>query len=493
MISDLQIEDRWPLLLAPLVPILATGLAIGGASTEAVLAATIGGLLVIGGLYMTAYVDVAWLFSAAIALTVFSGHWRELGFPSLVSPDRLLLVSAFVVFLLRDPAIGRRAYVRLTATHWVLLVAAGFAICSALAAGTIVEVPALSQLFDRFGLLPFLLFLVGPVAFASEHQRRILLGTFLALGAYLGLTALFQGVGAHSLVFPRYITELNPEVQVGRARGAFGDSAINGLALFDCAVMAIIAWVTIPAVWVRKLALAIAMLCVFDLLFTQQRSVWIGAAVAGLCAAAAAPAIRRWLLVAIPLAAIALGGALLLMPGLHRQTGERIGDHQTEWARLTLNTAAENMVEARPLFGFGLGSFQDRSGPFFHQSPDYPLSNTSGEIHNVFLGTAAELGLLGASLWGLGLLLAVGGAIVVRGPPELYPWRIALLAVAVMWLVVANLVPLTYAFPNHFLWLLAGVVWPWRYAMLEPSKWTDDTGSPEPGDPRAINGLAAAG
>jgi len=493
MTGELEIEDRWALFLTPLAAVLVVALALAGASAELVAAATLASLLVIGGLLLTAYVDVAWLFSAAIALTVFSGHWRDIGFPPLLSPDRLLLIAATVVFLIRDPSLGRRPYVRLTPTHAVILVAAALAVCSALAADTLGEASTIAQLFDRFGLVPFLLFFVGPVVFATEKQRRILLGTFLALGAYLGLTALFQGIGLRGLVFPRYILELNPEIQAGRARGPFIDSAINGLALFYCAVMAAIARVVFTRPRVRNLALAIAALCLLDLLFTQQRSVWIGAVAAVLCAALAAPGVRRKLVVAIPLAAAALVAALIVVPGLHSQTSERIGDEKTEWARLTLNTAAENMIEARPLFGFGFGSFKERSGPYFQQDDDYPLTNTSGEIHNVFLATGAELGLLGGLIWLLAAAMAIGGAIVVRGPPELYPWRIGLLAATVMWLVVANLVPLKHAFPNDFLWLLAGVTWPWRYALVDPSK----VGvAPRPpvgaGDPRAINGLVGA-
>lgn len=480
MAHRLQIEDRWPLLLAPAVPVALAGLAAGGASPQLLLAVALGGLLVIGGLFLTAYVDVAWLFSAAIALTVFSGNWRLLGFPTLVSPDRLMLVVAFVVFLLRDPSLGRRAYVRLTPTHAVLLVAAAFAICSALAAGTIGEVSTLSPLIDRFGLVPFLLFLAAPVAFAGEHQRRILLGTFLAVGAYLGLTALLEGIGLHALVFPRYIVAVSGEVQVGRARGPFGDAAINGIALFSCAVMAMVAYVAIPRTWVRRLAVAVAALCLFDLIFTQERSVWVGAIAAILCAAAAAPALRRRLAVAAALTALAIVAAFVLVPGLHQQTSERIGDRGTEWDRLNLNRAAENMIATRPLLGFGLNTFKDRSSAYFEQSPDFPLTNTGGELHNVFLSNAAELGLVGTSIWLLGLLLAVGGAIVVRGPPELDPWRIGLLAVAVMWLVVANLVPMRQAFPNQALWLLAGVVWPWRFAAIGRER-------DRPADPRPIN------
>ncbi len=408
----------------------------------------------------------AWLFSLALALTVFSGNWRQLGLPGLVSPDRLLLLAGFVVLMARNPALGQRPYVRLTPAHAVLLLAAAFAICSAVAAGTLGEQATIFPLVDRFGLVPFLLFLVGPIAFATEAQRRILLGTFVVVGAYLGVTALLQGLGLNALVFPRYIVELSGEVQAGRARGPFLDAAINGISLFFCAVACTIGYVTFKRAWTKRVSAAIAALCLIDLLFTQERWVWGGATAAVLCAAPAAPSLRRRLVIALPLAAAALVAAFVLLPGLYQQTTERIGDQRTEWDRLNLDHAAENMIVAHPLFGFGLGTFKERSGPYFVQSPDFPLTNTTGELHNVFLSTGVELGLVGSTIWLLGLALAIGGAMLVRGPPELYPWRIGLIAVAVMWLIVANLVPMVQAFPNQALWLWAGVVWPWRYAMV---------------------------
>lgn len=464
--ARLRPEDHWPLLGLGLLPFALAGLLATGASLQLVAALAIGGLLVIAGLYLTAFVDVAWLFSAAIALTLFSGHWRELGLPNLVSIDRVALAAAFLVLLLRDPALGRRPYFRLTGTHVVLLLAAGFAICSAVASGAITETNAIFPLLDRYGLIPFLLFAAGPLAFATEHQRRILLCTFLAVGAYLGLMALFSGLGLNALLFPRYLAELPAEVQAGRARGPFGDSAVNGVALFYCAVAAMVAYATIPARAVRAVAVAVASLCAFDLIFAQQRSVWVGAILGALCAAAMAPALRRRLPLAVAGTALALVAAFALVPGLQAQTSERLHENRTQWDRLNLNAAALNMIEARPLLGFGPGPFAAHSGPYFELAEDFPLTNTGGELHNVFLAMAVQYGLVGAALWGLALVLAVGGAILVRGPPELFPWRVGLVAVAVMWLVVANLVPMVQALPNHVLWLWAGVVWPWRYATL---------------------------
>src|SRR5262249_20277098 len=148
---------------------------------------------------------------------------------------------------------------------------------------------------DRFGLAPFLLFAAAPLVFCGARQRRILLGTFLAIGAYLGLTALCEGIGLHALVFPKYIVDPAYGFHAGRARGPFGESAVNGVALYFAGVAAVLAFVTMRRTWVRRLSLAVAALCFLGLIFTLQRSIWLGAIVATVVACAAAPALRRYL------------------------------------------------------------------------------------------------------------------------------------------------------------------------------------------------------
>ena len=62
-------------------------------------------------------------------------------------------------------------------------------------------------MLDRLSLVGFVLFFVAPKAFREESDRHILLGTLVALGAYLGLTALFETVGPDALVVPDYISD----------------------------------------------------------------------------------------------------------------------------------------------------------------------------------------------------------------------------------------------------------------------------------------------
>jgi len=69
---------------------------------------------------------------------------------------------------------------------------------------------------------------------------------------------------------------------------------------------------------------------------------------------------------------------------------------------------------------------------------------------------------VGATLWFVGVIFGIGTALTTRGPPELQPWRVGLLAIALASLVVSNSVPPT-AWLNRSIWLFAGVVYSARY------------------------------
>ncbi len=140
------------------------------------------------------------------------------------------------------------------------------------------------------------------------------------------------------------------------------------------------------------------------------------------------------------------------------------------------------MVEARPLLGFGWGRFTDVSAPYFWQAEDRPLTAVGAQscdsvpagsrqtsdgskpqctvpVHNAYLSNAAELGLIGATLWIAAGVAAIGGAIVRRAPPWAVLWRIGLFAIAVMWGIVIFFTPLEGPFSPVVLWTWAGIVW----------------------------------
>lgn len=414
------------------------------------------------GAYVAARAEPAWLLSGGIAASVLSGNTAYVGLP--IGPDRLLIAAGLFAVVMGDVARrhtrgdGVWGLPRLTSAHWVLVGAAAWALASAARAGTLTQSAGLFGLLDRFGFVPFAMFFVAPLAFATERQRSILLGTLVALGAYLGLTALFESIALHALVFPGYINDPTVGIHFGRARGPFVEAVANGMGLFACAAAAAVGLTRWEGWRARYACWAVIALCAAGLLLTLTRSIWLSSVVAAAAAVLAAPRLRGWLIPGALLGAIAVTGALAALPALNQRVDQRSTEESSVWVRKNTNRAAVDMIEARPVAGFGWQTFQVESAPYFRQAANYPAIGVGQGVHNVFLSNAAELGIPGAVLWGCGFLLAVGGALIRRVSPALQPWRIALLALAVQWLIVANLTPLPWAFPTLVLWTWAGIV-----------------------------------
>jgi O-antigen ligase len=396
------------------------------------------------------------LLSAAIAAEVFSGNWQYFGVPAAL--DRVLLVLGIVALVWGGVRAVTDRLLRFRPLHLLLLVVALYATFSSMAAHTLGEKDAQFALLDRLGLVPFLLFALAPLVFGTRRQRNVLLGALVAVGAYLGIIVLLEGTGLEHLVFPSYIKDPSLGLHFGRARGPFLESAADGLSLYMCAVAAAVGLRTWRSAGARIACTAVMLVCGFGVLFTLTRAVWIGAALGTIVALAASARTRPLVIPTLLAGTVLVVGALLLIPGLSGKAETRVQDNAAVWDRYNTNDAAVRMIETRPLFGFGWETFGTQGADYMRQAGSYPFTTGAGTVvHNVFLSHAAELGLIGALLWTGALLGAVGGAVFRRGPAELAPWRQGMIAMFVAFLVVANLGPLGYAFPNVVLWTWAGV------------------------------------
>jgi putative inorganic carbon (hco3(-)) transporter len=443
-------------VVAVLVFVAGASAAGVAAGDERVFLAAVGLAAAGAVLYLSLTVEPAWPLSIGMALAVFSGYSDRLGFP--IGPDRLL-IGAGLLGVALERVRGRRPPLRVETSHWLLFAALLWAIASAAWAGTLTQPDGFFALLDRFGLMPFLAFLVAPVAFRTERQRTVLLGTLVVTGAYLGLTALFEGIGLDALVFPGYITDPSVGLHADRARGPFVQAVAMGLGLFVCggaALLAFVRWQGRP--WLRAGSAAVAALCAVGMVLTLTRAIWLGAVVAAVVVVFTVP--RLWRLA--PAAAIAgvllVVGALALVPGLQTSAEERSGDDAPVWVRENTNLAALRIIEARPLTGVGWERFKEVNPHWIRQQDDIPMAGVGEGVHNVFLANASELGLPGAFLWLAGAVVGIGGALVRRVGPELRSWQILLLGTTVMVVVAGSFGPLPYAFPLLALWTLAGAV-----------------------------------
>jgi O-antigen ligase len=210
------------------------------------------------------------------------------------------------------------------------------------------------------------------------------------------------------------------------------------------------------------------MLCFLGTFLTLQRSVWIATTAATVITLLTVPGLRRLVLPGIAAATVGVLLALTLIPGLSGNVTARANQQEPVWERENMTVAAINMIRTEPLIGFGWGKFTTDSGPYFRQSASYPLVGTTAPCHNVYLAFGAELGLIGLTLWALGMIWGLGGTIV-QSARSMRPWRSALLAMTIFYLIVIAFVPPPSGFPPLILWLFAGVVWGGSPRLLSPS------------------------
>jgi putative inorganic carbon (HCO3(-)) transporter len=406
------------------------------------------------------------MMCAGMALTIFSGAWHQIGLGGLPL-DRLLIVGVLLQFLLRAPGVEHSPSLRVRNVHLLMCLTIIYVFTSAVAVGSASNETALLTLIDQFGILPFVMYLVAPSVFPGKRERNMLLGTLLGVGAYLGFTAIFESLGPHALVFPRYILNVDELLPGERAGGPFQSSVAEGFATFSCAVIAIVAFTQWSGRRHRVIAATVTLVDMFGCFLTLERGVWLGAVAGAVVAAGLTRTGRRLIVPAALTCALVIGGALLVSSGLSHKTSARVEDQRSVWDRENQVAVGLLMLKERPLVGFGWDEYTADDLNYFRQAYTYPMvgyslsSYTSlGKLlplHELYLAYAVELGVVGLLLWLGCILWGIGGAIFCRGPSELRPWKIGLLAETVCFLVICSVNPDQAPFSALLLWTWAGV------------------------------------
>ena len=440
---------------------IAAGIVVFAYGTDLIGAGAAMGALVVLALVvliqLARTIDPAWLLSAGILSSMFAGRWGELGLGGPIGPHRVLLATGILAVLLRAPPVRDRPRLRLGPVHLAMAAAIAYAVISAIAAGTLGRSNSHFTLIDEFGALPFLMFAVAPVAFATQRQRMILLGSLVAAGAYLSVTALLEQLELYDLVVPSYITDPAVGTHFGRARGPFVEAAADGLALYACAVAAAIAFAVWRSPRPRWFAAAVLVLAPVGLLLTVTRSVWLAAVVGTVVAIGTTAGLRRFLVPVAVAGTLTVLATFALVPGLAQQARERQDDKAPIHERQNTTAAGLRMIGDRPLLGFGWDRANDHLEDYFRLDPDIPLTGGRAGFHNLFLNNAVNLGVVGFALWLLAGALAFGSAFTRTAEGDLRLWQVGLKAVLVTWIIVGLSTPASYIFSTMLLWTWAGV------------------------------------
>jgi putative inorganic carbon (HCO3(-)) transporter len=147
----------------------------------------------------------------------------------------------------------------------------------------------------------------------------------------------------------------------------------------------------------RLLVFAVALLAAVNLVLTGSRGAWISFALAFLVIGA----MRTRKILALFIVGLVIIFALL--PASIKTRIVSLGDMKegTSWERVMLWEGTINMIEARPLLGFGVNTYS-RNFPAYKPA-EYPDHRYS---HNCYLQMASEIGIPGALLF-IAFLLSV--------------------------------------------------------------------------------------
>jgi putative inorganic carbon (hco3(-)) transporter len=393
------------------------------------------------------------LFIASLLASVLSGYSGLVGLP--FPPDRLLFAAGAFLLLL-DGHLHASGRLRWRWVHGFMIATVAWAAWSASVHGTLQTSYGAFALLDRL-VIPFAFLVLGPVLFAEERDRIRLLKALIALGAYLGLTAIFEIAGLDSLVFPRYTTDPDVGIHFGRARGPFAGAEANGMAMAACLFASALAVSRLRGMW-RVAAVCVIALSSVGILLTLTRSVWLGTIAGILIVSVMTPSLRRWLPLIIGGGVAAMAGLLVAVPALTDVLVERLTTERSVYDRQNTNAAALRMIAEHPIDGVGWVRFVDLSPDWVRQADLYPVTNVAIEVHNVVLARAAELGLVGAFLWCAAVLAGPAMAVLrTSADRELAPWRMIFVGYGCVWLTCIMLSPVPYPLPNYLIWLLAGI------------------------------------
>jgi len=329
-----------------------------------------------------------------------------------------------------------------------------------LAVGSVIGEPfdprTWSLLAAKF-LVPFALFHLAAVIFQEERQLRHFELFSVVVLAYLCFMSIAFLVGAHSLIFPRFILDGNLGYHVDRARGPLLQAVANGVSLNLLGLVALHAFLR-GRIRGLKAALLLASLPL-AILATMTRAVWLSFVISAVVMVFRANS-RRLRHVCIAVCLVGAVGLLITLSfdDQRRALVDRLKESGPIDFREAVYAGGWQMFIEKPLTGWGVNQMPSelaRHVNGYKQKELYP--------HNTYLELLVEHGIFGLALyaWLMWEVLKVGRGSIPRKERDGFlnyrfhaMWPVLL---GVYW-VNAAVVGMNYQFVNGLLFTMAGML-----------------------------------
>jgi O-antigen ligase len=306
-------------------------------------------------------------------------------------------------------------------------------------------------------IVPFTLFHLAALIFREERQLERFELFCLVVLAYLCFTSIAFMVGAHALIFPRFILDESLGYHVDRARGPLLQAVANGVSLNLLGILALHAALRKRS---RGLKAAVLLASVpLAILATMTRAVWLSfvVSVGVLIFLSDNRNFRRGCV------AVAMVGTLGLLITLsfdeqRRALTDRLQESGPVDFREAVYAGGWQMFLEKPITGWGINQMPAELAKHvsgYREKELYP--------HNTYLELLVEHGVLGLALYGwlMWELWKLGRFRVPRDELQGFlnrqfhaMWPVLL---GVYW-VNASVVVMNYQFVNGLLFTLAGML-----------------------------------
>lgn len=306
-------------------------------------------------------------------------------------------------------------------------------------------------------IVPFALFHLAQLVFTEDRSLKQFEVFCLAVLAYLSFTSIAFLVGAHSLIFPRFILDESLGYHADRARGPLLQAVANGVSLNLLGLLALHAALR-KRVRGLKAALLLASLPV-AILATMTRAVWLSfvVSVTVLIFLSRNRSLRR---ACVAVAIVGVLGVLFILSfeDQRRALTERLQESGPVDFREAVYAGGWQMFLEKPITGWGINQMPTELAKHvsgYREKELYP--------HNTYLELLVEHGVIGLALY-LWLMWELWKLSGFRIPPNETGgflssqfhamWPVLL---GVYW-VNASVVVMNYQFVNGFLFTLAGML-----------------------------------
>jgi O-antigen ligase len=348
-------------------------------------------------------------FGAAIALygvsvVIYSVHHFNAWGSFIERPDNFALIIILLSFFIKN---FRKDILSKASTLGILILIFIVSALTLTAAQGLMTRIVFAEFMRTFGisLCLFLLLMISPI---SPKDARSFFSIIILFGLYVAAISIIERIGYPSYMIPPWIGDpaLNRTIAEGRSGGPFLQSEFNGMAL---SMIFCIIWGAIISEMFRfKLILfLISFLCLIAIFFTYTRAAWLSAVLACLMFlimphSAAKKGVRRLMIISI---GIILLSIVVMFPV--NMAKERLGDAGTAYYRINVWVAGLRMVVQKPLFGYGIGQFQEKLFDYHYPLPsrlgsslEYKEISGEGNIaHNTLLSILVEQGFFGLLLY----------------------------------------------------------------------------------------------